>query len=423
MSITSIHQCRNLKAMVDYCITPKKGQESERVGSLYSDLGNSELFLKYGADTLNIHNRKVQGYTILQSFPKHEFDVQNQEHIETVNELGRKLSYTLYPNSPCLVITHADSNGECLHNHILVLNHDLQSDGCIKENRHYKYVKQVNDNLMRAMGLEVCKPSTQKQTQGEYWSNKRNNWLEQLKESVNKALSHATSISEFQNNLLIEGVSLALYKANGALKEKFTYTVMDDDGKPHKKRSDKLGENYSRQAIEQILLLNKHKREQQAIMPMSEWIKLQKEKERNDELLQPKVEAKPIPQTDILGIYEKPHKRETGSPVDTEREKEMKKEIISQALKREKEHQELLKELDTIKMQIKLLEKKFDEETDTNEDFETLNELYAKSDKIKIIIKNFDKKYEVLHSSSNEKLNENLLPQHHDISKDYGLSR
>lgn len=27
MSITSIHQCRSLKAMIDYCITPKKGQE------------------------------------------------------------------------------------------------------------------------------------------------------------------------------------------------------------------------------------------------------------------------------------------------------------------------------------------------------------------------------------------------------------
>lgn len=422
MSITSIHQCRNLKAMVHYCITPKKGQESERVGSLYSDLGNSDLFLKYGVDILNSHGRKVQGYTILQSFPKHEFDVENQEHIETVNELGRKLSYALYPNSPCLIITHADSKGECLHNHILVLNHDLQSDGCIKENRHYKYVKQVNDNLMRAMGLEVCKPSTQKQTQGEYWSNKRNSWLDNLKESVDKALSQATSISEFQGNLLTEGVSPTFYKANGVLKDKFTYTVMDDNGKLHKKRSDKLGAEYTRQAIEQSLLLNKHKREQQAIMSMSDWISIQKERERNDELLQPKVEDNPIPQTDILDIYENTHKKKTDSPVDTEREKEMNKEKISQALKREKEHQELLKELDTIKMQIKLIEKKFDEETDTNNDFETLNELYAKSDKIKKDINDLDKKYEVLHSTSSVKLDESLLTQNQDLVKDNSFS-
>lgn len=422
MSVTSIHQCRNLKAMIDYCITPKKGQERERVGALYSDLGNSELFLKYSEKTLKAHSRKVQGYTLLQSFPKKEFDVHNQEHIEFVNELGRKLAYSLYPNSPCLVITHADSSGECLHNHILVLNHDLLSDGCIKSNRHYKYVKQANDRLMQKYGLEVCKPSAQKQTQGEYWSNKRNNWIEQLKESVDKALAYATTILEFHNNLLAEGITPMLYKANGAIKERFTYAITDNDGKVHKKRSDKLGENYSRQAIEQTLLLNKHKRELQAIMPMSKWIKLQKEKERNDELLQPKVEVNSIPQTDILDTHEKTHKRKTGSPINTEREKEMKKEIISKALKREKDYQELLEKKESIDMQIKVLNRRFEEDTHTDDDFVTLNQLEIELHEIEKFMKNHDKEQEVLHSTSNEKLNENLLPQHKDISKDCGLS-
>ena len=67
--------------MITYCTTPKKGQETERVAAMYSDLGNSDAFLRYGEATIKSHHRKVQGYTILQSFPKHELNVHNQQHI------------------------------------------------------------------------------------------------------------------------------------------------------------------------------------------------------------------------------------------------------------------------------------------------------------------------------------------------------
>lgn len=226
MSVTNIQPCRDLKAIIRYCTTPKKFQKGERVACLYSDFGDSNLFLKCADKVLKNHRRKIQGYTLIQSFPKHEFDVRNQEHIEYVNELGRKLAYSLYKNSPCLVITHADSDGECLHNHIIVLNHDLQTDKCIRSNRLHTHVKQANDTLMQKYRLEVCKPSNQRLTQGEYWSNKRNHWLDQLRTSVDNALSHATSITEFYNNLLAEGVSPALYKANGELKERDLPTLL-----------------------------------------------------------------------------------------------------------------------------------------------------------------------------------------------------
>lgn len=37
-------------------------------------------------------------------------------------------------------------------------------------------------------------------------------------------------MQEFHNCLKAEGITSTLYKANGALKEKFTYQVMDNDG-------------------------------------------------------------------------------------------------------------------------------------------------------------------------------------------------
>lgn len=425
MSITSIYQCRNLFGMIHYCITPKAQQKGERVASMYCDLGNYNTFLNYGLETTKAHKRKVQAFTLLQSFPSTEFDVDNAEHISCVNELGRKLAYELFPNSPCLVITHADSDGKCLHNHIAVINHDLASNGCIKTNRHYRYVRQANDKIMEKYGLEICEPAVQKQTQREYWTNKRNHWLDELKVKVDKALSNSISIKEFQDNLLLEGISATFYKSNGELKEHFTFMVRDSDGKEHKKRSDKLGEEYTRNALQQKLLCNKKEREQKAIMPMSQWIELQKEKSAQVELLS-------TPGNKIVFTEKCDEVASKTEPiVSTERRDKMQSKektqnnkadstgIASQELFRKQKYQEAKKELLRIQNQIKILMCKYDDGTDTEEDDKRLESLERKKREVSIQI------YE-LSKPLNEKvvLDERLSPNYQScISKglDYSL--
>lgn len=85
-------------------------------------------------------------------------------------------------------------------------------------------------------------------------------------------------MQEFHNCLKAEGITSTLYKANGTLKEKFTYQVIDNNGKLHKKRSDKLGADHTRESIERTLVSNRHKRSleaQKPIMTMSDWIEAQ----------------------------------------------------------------------------------------------------------------------------------------------------
>lgn len=426
MSVTSIHQCKNIKALIEYCITPKAEQEKERVAKLYCDLGDANQFLTYAKNTVKAYKRKVQGFAILQSFPKHELNVSNEEHIVYANEMGRKLAHKLYPNSLCMVVTHADSDGECVHNHIIVLNHDLQTNGCIRSNRHYRYVKKENDRLMEKYGLEVCKPSAQKQTQGEYWSNKRNGWFEDLKASVDKALSHATTIQEFHDCLLAEGVSPTLYKTNGALKERFTYKVTDSDGKEHKKRSDRLGERYTRQAIEERLLANRKKMQssqQPPILSMSEWIQLQQAKRSEEKTIQPaKTESVqspivfPVPQPIIT-----PSKDVKGE----EEEMQIKEqENISSQLQKQKEneYQELLKKRQAIRLQLGNLKKKINKDTYMDGD-------YAKRDLLdrELAILNFKIKRLEESLTTNvheeEKVNEKLMPRVQTVYKDIELSR
>lgn len=426
MSVTSIHQCKNIKALIEYCITPKEKQKGERVAKLYCDLGDSTQYLAYALNTVKAYKRKVQGFAILQSFPRHELDVSNEEHITYANELGRKLAHELYPNCISMVVTHADAS--CLHNHIIVLNHDLQTNGCIRSNRHYRYVKQANDRLMDRYGFEVCQPSTQKQTQGEYWSNKRNGWFEDLKASVDKALSHATTMQEFQNCLLAEGVSPTLYKANGALKERFTYKVTDSDGKEHKKRSDRLGEQYTRQAIEERLLENRKKKQnnqQSQILSMSEWITLQQAKKTEEKQIQ-SAEVKPI-QPPIVSVAPQPiitpQKESKGEKEEMQKEI-LEQEKISRQLQKqmEMEYQELLKERLEIQQKLKVLKKL----TESSDDICPEND-YAKRDSLEIKLGILNHKIKRLKENlttkvSEPKLNERLMPQMTIVSKDRSMS-
>ena len=407
-----IHKVKNMKSLIRYCITPKKSQTSEeRVAKLYCDLCDANSFLKYAEDTLKAKNRSVQGYSIIQSFPQTEFDVNNEKHIEFVNDLGRKLAYILYPNSPCMIITHADT--QCLHNHIIAINHDLSSNKAIYLNRRVKDVRESNDELMSQYHLEVCQPSLSPKTQGEYWSNKRNSWLDTLKENIDKVLSFATSIQEFEDCLLSEGITPVLYRKNGGLKERFSYKVTDIDNKEHTKRSDKLGEQYTREAIEKQLLENKKKKDLASVMPMDEWIKLQ---ELKNNAIQHQQEESIIQNVEITEPQPKLAYKKTEAIDTLEKEKQkqeeqqMKEKIILEEIVNDKIYQELLEKRASIMKHIERIKEKAINGTDTDEDDTLLDNLERQ---LAVINFSIDR-----HSSSSkkvemkEKLNENLLSQH-----------
>lgn len=422
MSVTTIHKVKNMESIIGYCITPKKTQTGkERVAKLYCDLGNVDFFLNYAKNTIKSHARKVQGYSIIQSFPQHEFDVNNEKHIEYVNDLGRKLAYTLYANSPTLVVTHADSMGKCLHNHIITLNHDLDTNKAVYLNRRVKDVRKANDELMSQFHLEVCQPSAFPKTQAEYWSNKRNGWLDDLKDCIDKVLSVATSIQEFHDNLLAEGITPVLYKKNGGLKERFSYKVTDTDNNIHTKRSDKLGEQYTKEAIEKRLLENKKKKDLDSIMPMDEWIRQQAIKNATT---QPKQEVVDVQTVEHLEIQPPLQYKQVKMTDIKEREKqeeqEMKEKTILEELVNDRVYQELLEERQIILNNIKAIEEKRKNGTDTDEDDNIFENLQRKLSVLKFRIDNYSVSTEKAHPK--ERLNECLIFQQSTVTKDVEFS-
>lgn len=197
---------------------------------------------------------------------------------------------------------------------------------------------------------------------------------------------------------------------------------MDSDGKEHKKRSDKLGEQYTRQAIEETLLVNKQKRQnkqQPPVLSMSDWIQLRQEEEREKEQTH-QEKAEPI-QSPVISVV--PQLINTAK-TESKQELEMQKEIVEQqklsrSLQKDREYQQLLKERQSIQLQLEQLKKITEDENDA-----CLDEDYAKRDSTERklwILENKIKRLRATHTPE-EKLNENLLPNTPTLSKDIGMS-
>src|SRR5690625_5197959 len=71
--------------------------------------------------------RKNQALTLIQSFSKEEIDASDPEQLALVTEAGYRLARRVAPGSPCVVVTHDDSEGGHAHNDIIMANHDLET--------------------------------------------------------------------------------------------------------------------------------------------------------------------------------------------------------------------------------------------------------------------------------------------------------
>lgn len=259
MSVTSITKCRSLIATVTYLTKEQENNPRDRVASMYCSLGSLDRFTAMGQQIKEIYGRETVAFNLVQSFPADEFDRDNPDDIQRVNDLGFELCQKLYPNSPCLIVTHNDSEGGCLHNHIAVLNHDFETEGCITANRKHKQVAYHNDLLMKEHGLRVCEPAKERKSQAEHHAveNQKYSWEADLRERVNRAISLSKNLEDFVTVLEVDyGVEASLFGANGKPKESFSYSFTDMDGKARKKRSRSFGTDFTVESLERRIKAN-----------------------------------------------------------------------------------------------------------------------------------------------------------------------
>ncbi|PLA11763.1 relaxase/mobilization nuclease domain-containing protein [Corynebacterium riegelii] len=172
MSYIHVDRAKTIDAPVIYVVygslkAAKEGQvRAEQVTAVSAEgLRRDEWagldFIDEGNELLRPHTqRSNKCLTYIQSWPTDEFDKNNPKDVQRAHDLGVETARRLAPNSPFIVATHTDSAGGCVHNHIIILNHDyLTGKAAPKQAGNFHNVKRVNDELMDEVGMEVLQPS------------------------------------------------------------------------------------------------------------------------------------------------------------------------------------------------------------------------------------------------------------------------
>lgn len=250
-----------------------------------------------------------QAYSVVQSFSREEFDMDDLASAERVHELGMELARRTFPGHQVLVVTQRDGKSGLLHNHIVVSNisdrdaelvyrrkprrnsfrdklaliQGSSPDGLIEVreerparrafssamgNRHR--LAHINDELladaefMQGLGLgaydnkalmavpseKVTKDDRAKREQGEYV------WRDDLKLIISEEQHRAVSVDDFRDRLAARRVEL---RERGKEKH-FSYGFIDAEGKERQARAlgtRGLGATFGREATVPMLQHNR----------------------------------------------------------------------------------------------------------------------------------------------------------------------
>lgn len=180
MSITTVSPVYDLGTRADYLEfgvgAKKKGHKAAGTDRLapgfYCDAPSIDQFIKMGNQLAEQNGRRVKAHSYVLSFHPDELDVNDPRDLKRAGDLAFLLAKTMRPNSPAMVVVHADGKGGCVHAHITILNHDTVTRKAPRDFRVHWQVRRANDALMQEEGMRVTTPAPAT-TPGSYWANKR----------------------------------------------------------------------------------------------------------------------------------------------------------------------------------------------------------------------------------------------------------
>lgn len=219
---------------------------------------NPEAFVRRASALAGAHGRKNEAYSYTQNFSPEEFDVNNLEHVQRVHELGVKLVERMH-TADYAVVTHTDSAGGHLHNHIYVANHDNLTGKSLQRYTSWKNgLHQLNDELMRD---EECWVLPSPEQPKPVWSQRREEFAAQgfeqtLGDKIATALRDPRCVSReaFTHILLEHEVTLAETKRDG-----WTYKMRRlDNGKLGRRKASSLTDEFTSQGAQPIFAFHEN---------------------------------------------------------------------------------------------------------------------------------------------------------------------
>lgn len=259
MSTVNVQASTSARDSVTYALVGKGAQREQhekdgttRAAAVSSSLASPEEFIARAEQLAQAHCRRNELYTYTQNFSPDEFDVNNPDHVLRVNMLGVLLAKRMN-SAHYLVVTHVDSAGGHLHNHIYVINHDQLTGKALKRCTSWTHgLHQVNDELMRDEGCAVLPaPETPKPD----WDLRRQafkvgGFEQTLGDKVADALMDPGSIdrTRFEQALAERGVTLAETERDG-----WTYKMRRaDNRKLGRKKASGLCEEFTATGVQPV---------------------------------------------------------------------------------------------------------------------------------------------------------------------------
>ncbi|RAV34769.1 relaxase/mobilization nuclease domain-containing protein [Corynebacterium heidelbergense] len=163
MSVTTVTRTTSLTAATIYVAYGTRENadadllRAERLSTIGFRAASPLEWAVAGCQELRGHPRRTnQAVAYVQSWPREELDRNDPEHVSRAHQAGLELAHRMAPGCPVTVATHTDSASGCVHNHIVILNHDVGTGlAAPKPAGNVHAVRAVNDEIMRDFGLAV----------------------------------------------------------------------------------------------------------------------------------------------------------------------------------------------------------------------------------------------------------------------------
>lgn len=233
----------------------------------------------------------IEAYTVVQSFDPKNFDFRNKKDIELANKMGQELVQKVVPTRLALVYTQADGTHNVIHNHIIICSiDDVTMKAMRGDQKQFKTWANANDRVLREHGYETLKgitshyaKSKEKLTRAEIGISESKiikdiygnemvqtgavTRTEKIKERIESLMSDPSvnSWDSFQEKAKDADLDVKIrYNKQGKING-LSYRLLDDPQMRRGIRAKRLGSNYMRDNINDILRQNLERFNEQKI--------------------------------------------------------------------------------------------------------------------------------------------------------------
>ncbi len=269
MSTTNVQSLPNVRGRMSYTEYGEGDKRREhiangtnRIVSEFGDMPSRADFITYCECNKYRHPNAInEGFELRISWSPDELNPNKPDDIQRAMEYSYLLSHELAPDSPCWVTMHTDGEGECVHAHVTIANHDVRTGLAINKGDTSLYaprVRAVNDELSFAYNFEVLGSVKTKET----WSKRRlsfanDSFDRNLGDKIANARDTAVSLDSFKRNLEYAGIALnetsKVNKKTGEVTTGWSYRTIDVWGPKHrsrKRRASNLCDDFTKDGIE-----------------------------------------------------------------------------------------------------------------------------------------------------------------------------